>query len=1024
MRNLTLCFCVLTVLLSHLRVDAQQTINFPKGRMALREVFVLIEEQSGHTIAYNEEFLNADKTVAPPNGKNLEQTLKALLKRTGTEAVIDGNTIFIIPVAARADRDSIQSHPVVNLLEESVIVGYGSMHRRDISSAIGSMDPEEITGRAYCGVDALLQGRIAGVNVQASSGSIGSRSRVSIRGIGSLTAGNEPLYVVDGIPISNTISDAGGWEGEQTSALTDIHPGDIESIRVLKDAASAAIYGSRATNGVILITTKKGAKGAPKISADAGMSLSYIPDLEKLKVADADLYLEVQNEAIDNYNRQTGENVSHIVNPYPERGQFCWADLVLRTAISWKASASVSGGTDRSRYYISANVRHNEGVIIGNKAEKYGVRANLECDIKRWLSAGINLSANHNHTPHVPNGNMGTSMLTHALEHRPWDVPYHADGSYTIKDKDLLHYNLLQALNEQNAFNNNYRIIGKGYIRLNILDGLSFRSDVGGDFMYTEDYIYYNSKHMYGNSVGKLTDARKVYSSLVTDNIINYSKAFGCGLALDATLGHTFQQDVSSTSSQTGQGFPSEDFSQNSVAAEYLDISTGRSSWAMQSVIFRTTLNWHRRYMLTLSARTDGSSKFAPEHRYGFFPSVSGGWVLSEEPFWKDSNTRIKIKASCGMTGNQGGIGAYAFQALANGGYNYINESGIAMMTQGNRDLRWEKALQYNIGAEMSFFAGRMKVETDIFRKDTKDLLYNKPVTATSGFTNQLCNIGAMRNDGLEITLEGNIGKGDFRWQGGFNISFVRNRLTELTDDDGILTSGSYHALKVGEEVGSFYMIKMLGIYQKDEDVPKKQYEQGVRAGDVMYEDVNGDGDIDTAGDSQFCGSANPLFTGGLSSTFSWKGFDVSLLFAFSYGNNLYQIWNGGLRLGNGLWPSQESEALARWTGPGTSDSVPRAIYGMTWNSTRFISTRYLHDASYLRCKSLSLSYTLPAKAAKKVGMDLLKIYIQADNLFLISPYRFIDPEVNSSLDATKMGLDNMWLPQPRTFSFGVKIQL
>ena len=359
---------------------------------------------------------------------------------------------------------------------------------------------------------------------------------------------------------------------------------------------------------------------------------------------------------------------------------------------------------------------------------------------------------------------------------------------------------------------------------------------------------------------------------------------------------------------------------------------------------------------------------------------------------------------------------------LANGGYNYFNESGIAFMTKGNENLKWEKTTQYDLGLDMAFFSGGLTLSADFFQKYTKDMLYNKPIPATSGFTNEICNIGQMRNSGLELTLGSDISIGDFRWQGGFNISFIKNRLTSLIND-GVLTSGSYHALKVGEEVGSFYMIKMLGIYQSDDQVPAKQYAQGVRAGDIMYEDVNGDGDIDTVNDSQFVGSANPLFTGGLSSTFYWKGFDLSFLLTFSYGNMIYQTWTGGLRLGYGLWPSQESEALARWTGPGTSNTVPRAIYGMTWNSTKFVNTRFLHDGSYLRCRNLSLGYTLPSYALRKLGIQSLRIHFSADNLFLISPYRYIDPEVTSSLDATKMGTDNMWLPQPRTFSFGLNVK-
>ena len=1014
MNRLSLCFCILTLTLAQFSLAAQEKIK-------LLTAFDLIEEQSGYAVAYNEEHININRKVVLPIGNNLEDTLKALLKGTGMEAIIQGKMILIVPSEHDEELSAASFHGY-NWLEESIVVGYGKMERREITSALETYRPTEFKSQTANSVDMILQGRVAGVNIQASSGTVGSRSRVSIRGIGSLTAGNEPLYVVDGIPISNVTSDAGGWEGEETTALSDINPDDIESVQILKDAASAAIYGSRATNGVILITTKRGKKGAPMVSIDAGCSLSYIPRLDRIKVADADLYIQVQNEAIDNYNRQTGESVEHIVNPYPERSFFSWTDLVLRTAVSWKANASVSGGSDRSRYYISANARHNQGVIIGSKSEKYGIHANIESAIKKWLSTGVNLNVNYNHTHHVPNGNMGTSMLTHSLEHRPWDRPYREDGSYTVKDVDLLHYNLLQALYEQDAFNKNYRMIGNAFMQINFIDGLSLRSSVGGDFMYTEDYVYYSAKHMYGNSVGKLTDARKAHSSLVTDNILTYTHRFDCGLSLNAMVGHSFLSETSSTASQTGQGFPSEDFNVNSVAAEYTNVTSGRKSWSMQSFMSRVTLNHLDRYLVTISARTDGSSKFAQKNRYGFFPSLSVGWVATEEPFWNDEKTKIKVRASVGMTGNQGGIGHYAWIPLANGGYNYLNESGIAFMTKGNKNLKWEKATQYDIGVDLSFFGGKFTATADIFRKDTKDLLYNKPISATSGFTNELCNIGAMRNQGLEITLGSDLSAGDFRWQGGFNISFVKNKLTSLIGDD-ILKSGSYHALKVGEEVGSFYMIKMLGIYQSDEDVPTAQYAEGVRAGDVMYEDLNSDGDIDSVNDSQFVGSANPLFTGGFSNTFSWKGFDLSMLLTFSYGSKIYQTWTGGLRLGNGLWPSQESEALARWTGPGTSNSVPRSIYGSTWNSTKFVNTRFLHDGSYLRCKNLSFGYTLPSMTVKKVGLKCLRIYIQAENLFLLSPYRFIDPEVTTSLDATKMGTDCMWLPQPRTFSLGLKIK-
>jgi TonB-linked SusC/RagA family outer membrane protein len=909
------------------------------------------------------------------------------------------------------------------LIEESVVVGYGTMQRRDITSAIGTYKPAEVNERQVISPDALLQGRVPGVNVTSASGTPGGRSRVSIRGIGSLTAGNEPLYVIDGVPISNTSGDAGAWSGESLSGLSDINPADIESIQILKDAASAAIYGSRATNGVILITTKKGSKGATRVSANAYTSLSYLANLDRLKVADADLYLEVQNEAIDNYNIETGSSVPRLENPFPGKPQFSWVDMVFRTAVSWNANVAVSGGSDSGDYYLSADARQNQGVGIGSKYDKYTFKTNVNSRVNKWFGVGASINLSYTNTNRVPDGNIGTSLLTHALEQRPWDTPFRPDGSYTRKDSELLHYNLLQAMNEENIYNKNFRMYGSAYAKINFTKELNFKTSFGGDFMSAEDHVHYSADHMYGNSIGVLIDSRRNYTSYVIDNILSYSHKFADKLNMDLMLGHSFQKDVSSTAYQQGQGFPSFSFDVNSVAAEFPAVSSGLSCWALQSFMFRSTFNYMNRYLLTMNARYDGSSKFAPENRYGFFPSVSLGWNLSEEPFWQDKSISAKIRASYGATGNQGGIGSYAYQALANGGYNYMKKNGIAVMTQGNRDLQWEKADQYDLGTDLSFFNGALTFTGDAFLKKTGNLLYDMPKAATTGFTNYTCNIGTMRNEGLEFAVGGNLGKHDFHWKGDFNISFVRNELTSLIGDDAILRTDDYHALKVGEEVGSFYMIKMTGIYQHDSEVPATLYAKGIRAGDCIYEDVNQDGDIDTVNDSQFVGSANPKFTGGFNNSFTYKGFDLNLFITFSYGSKVYERWTGGLRMGNGNWPSLRSEALKRWTGPGTSNSVPRAIYGITWNSTQFETTRFLHNASYLRGRSISLGYTLPKNLTKKVGVESFRVYVQGDNVFLFSPFPYLDPEVNTSLSATNMGIDCMWVPQPRTFSLGFNLK-
>ncbi len=684
---LTCCMLLIGLLIPNLlQAQEEPVINFSKSRLTLSGALSAVEQQSGYSIAYNENLLDLKKVVTAPSGKRLSQVLASLLEGTNCEARIKDKIILIVkkekgavkvysgkvqdkdgpvigaviqvegmsavamsdndgsfsiqaqkgdvllvsmlgykevrfPLGSRTDGFIIMLSDDITLLEESVVVGYGSMQRRDITSAIATYKPAEEGERQVLSPDAMLQGRVPGVNVTAASGTPGGKSRVSIRGIGSLTAGNEPLYVIDGVPMSNTSGDTGAWGGESLTGLSDINPADIESVQVLKDAASAAIYGSRGTNGVIIITTKKGAKGAPKLSADATFGLSYLPNLSKLKVADADLYLEVQNEAIDNYNMQTGSSIARLENPYPGKPQFSWLDMVFRVAKSWSTNISVSGGSENSNYYISANAKQNEGVGMGSLYQKYGIKANVNSDVRPWLSVGASLNFSYTNANRVPDGNIGTSMLTHGLEHRPWDTPFKPDGSYTIINAELLHYNLVQAINEQNVYNKSYRMYGNAFVRLNFSKDLHFKTSFGGDFMAAEDHVQYSAEHMYGNSVGVLIDSRKNFTSIVVDNILDYSHAFD-GLSLDVMLGHSFQLDNNSTARQKGQGFPSKSFDVNSVAAEFPEVTSGLSSWGLQSFMFRTTVNWKNRYLATVNARYDGSSKFAPEHRYGFFPSV------------------------------------------------------------------------------------------------------------------------------------------------------------------------------------------------------------------------------------------------------------------------------------------------------------------------------------------------------------------------------------------------------------------
>lgn len=909
------------------------------------------------------------------------------------------------------------------VMDEVVVIGYGTTTKRDVTAAMGTYKPD-VAARKALSADDILQGRVAGVSITSASGVMGSKNRVSIRGIGSITAGNEPLYVIDGVPITNTGGDTGVWGAQSMNGLDDFNPADIESIQVLKDAASAAIYGSRATNGVILITTKQGKKNQnATVTIDANVSFSNMARKNKLKMADTDLFLEVLNEAIDNYNIQTGSSVARMDNPAPGKAATDWIDLVTRTGVSFNTNVAIAGGNNSTDYYISGSYKRNEGVIIDNSMNLYNLKSSINTDVKKWLSVGTTLSLSYNRNNRIPSGySIGTSVITRAAEQRPWDDPVLPNGEWAWGGQQLANHNPVQAIKEEKVYLDNYRAMGNVYLLFNIIKNLTFKTTLAEDFNYKEEYIYYTNSHPYGNNVGRLYDARKSYSSTLWENVLNYSYKFDKGLNLAAMLGYSIQKDVNSTANQTGIGFPSPSFDVNSVAAEYDGVSTGKSTFLLQSFFGRLNFNYKDRYMLTATLRADGSSKFYKDNRYGWFPSVSAGWNVGEEPWWSFPQTDFKIRASYGRTGNQGGIGSYAYMAMASGGYNYNGNNGIGLSTAGNRNLKWEKAEQGDVGIDLAFFNYALTFSADAFIKDTKDLLYSKPTAATTGYTSQLCNIGSMRNRGLEFTIGGNARFGEFTWHCDFNISFIRNKLTALLDDNEILTTDSMHALKVGKPLGAFYMIKWLGIYQRDEDVPESFYKEGVRAGDCIYEDVNGDGVIDN-NDRQFVGDANPNFSGGFNNTFQWKGLDLNIFFTFSQGNKLYELWTGGLRMGNGTWPMTEAAALSRWTGEGSTNKAPRAIYGYTWNSTKYVNTRNLHDASYIRCRTISLGYTMPKKWMKAIHVDNMRVYFQADNLFIITRWPFLDPEVNVSLDATQMGYDYLYLGQPRTFTIGANIK-
>ena len=909
-------------------------------------------------------------------------------------------------------------------LEEVVVVGYGTQRRSLVTSAISKVQMNESNMRQVASPTQLLSGRVAGVTTSTGSGNLGSGERMVIRGSSSLSAGNEPLYVIDGIPITNTNANLVDF-GEDMSSLATLNISDIESIEVLKDAASAAIYGSRANNGVIVITTKSGKEGKSEVHLNFNTGVTRFANVGKIKMADSGLYVRDFNEGVDNYNRQYGYKPGDsgfkkdIQNPFGTLPDTDWMDLILQTGTFYNGDVSFSGGNVKTRYYVGANYNHQTGVIRTNKMEKMNFKVKISHEFTPWLEVGANVSGNYIKNHQIPGANSGTTIIGRSIQQRPFDRPYKPNGDYYVGGTDeLVFHNPMQILDEETAYIENMRYLGNFYATFKYKDKFAFKSSVNTDITQIYDYTYYNENHPYGKGVGRIVDYNRTIKNILVENFATYNDKFG-DFSLSAMLGHSFQKVTTRSAKLDGSGFPSPSFDVVGVASSLDAYSGSLSNYAMESYFGRATFSYKDRYVLTATLRTDGSSKFARDNRWGWFPSVSLGWNISKENFMKDSDTELKFRVSYGKTGNQEGIGSYAYQALMSGGYNYGNGSGIAVSTFGNSDLTWEKADQFDAGFDITLFKGRVNIMADAYYKKTKDLLYSTPIHSTTGVTSIISNIGSMRNIGAELTINTHFNFGPLSWLSQFNIATNRNKLTELLGDDKPISIGANRALQVGKEVGAFYLFIMDGIYQYDGEVPAEQYAQGIRAGDVKWRDVD-DNNLINDNDRQVIGSSNPYFSGGWNNTFRYKGVSLDVFFTYMYGNDVYAAWKiNTSKLGhkNGVLAE---EARNRWTGPGSTDLHPRSVSGDT-NNTRN-SDRWLEDGSFLRLRSLTLSYTFPEKISRRLAMKSLRVYFQGDNLWLATRYSGWDPEVSNNLDPRFMGVDNFSVPQPRMFCFGLNV--
>ena len=916
----------------------------------------------------------------------------------------------------------------VIVMDELVVVGYAVQKKKDLTGSTSSLKADEARMPVTTSLDQMMQGQLSGVNITNASGMPGGAVRVSVRGVGSINGSNEPLFVIDGIPVSNTDNSGinGRYGGGIQNPLSMINPSDIESIDVLKDAAATAIYGSRATNGVVMVTTKRGKRGQrTTVNFNASFGLQSLP--KKIEMADSDLYLTVRNEAVDNYNTQNnlspGDNLytAPDVNPRPGQPDVDWIDLITHDQASVQNyEVSVSSGNEKTTFYSSLGYFDQQGIILTNRFRRYSLRTNIDHEISRYFQTGTSISLSKTINNRVPNDNVGNGIFTRSIEQRPFDVPFKEDGSYMIGGVDVPRHNGIQVLNEQESRNEWYRVLANAYLTVKPLEGLEYKLSLSGDVRYSSDYLKLTKDHPYGSPKGEITDFRALSQNYLLDNTLSYTKSIR-DFNFTALGGYSMQEMNENSSSIVGKDYPSPQFEYINAAGYIQSASTTGGANRLISTFFRLNTNYADRYLFTFSIRADGSSKFAEGNRWGTFPSVSGAWRISDEAFFPKNSivSDLKLRVSWGMTGNQEGIGNYDSRSLASGGQNYNGSDGIAITTLANPDLRWEKSNQTNIGVDLSLLSGRITAGLDFFIKNTNDLLYDRPLHTTTGFSAITQNIGSMRNTGVEFSLQShNMSRENFTWDTQFNISSIKNELTSLIDNDPIPVGN--HVLQVGQPIGAFYMYRMEGIYQTDSEVPEPLYNKGVRAGDIRYTDVNNDGDLSPE-DKMVVGKPLPDFYGGLTNRFTFRNFDLTVFNTFSVGNDVYSSGMGGIdAVGHYNYGIRKEVALNRWQGEGTSNSIPRAMIS-THNTQA--STYLLHNGSYFKFKDVTLGYTLPAHLTQKWSISHLRLYVSAQNLWTISSYPGYDPEVSYSVsDSKTMGEDAMTVPQLRTFVFGLNL--
>ena len=928
-------------------------------------------------------------------------------------------------------------------LDEVVVVGYGSQRKSDITAAISSIKPEDIVELSLARVDQALQGRTSGVYVLNTDGSPGGKTMIRIRGLNSINGGNQPLIVIDGL---------------QGGDLESLNPMDIQSMEILKDASATAIYGSRGSNGVILITTKLGRPGKPVIDASASVGIQHL--LRKLPTLSAGDYARhVNAHEMTNTgggNIPTPKFTDAEITEYDRSGGTDWQDEIYQTGVVQNYNLAMSGATDNLKYMVSANYLNHQGVLQNSQYDRISLRTNMNADIAKWVDFGLNYAFTKETYKSPPfrdeeeNGWTGQAV-NNAARWAPTEPVYDEQGNYWKHRVGYGPYdtwNPMASAVEPDITRPTYKNNLNLFLNFDILAGLSLKITGGARITNINHRDYYNQKTKAGtmnNGFATLDEA--VYETWQNSNILTYDKTWGSHhLTLTGLVEQIYDRGRSTHTS--AKQFIVDQLGYNNIGgAGLLQKSSSAYERSLLSYMGRINYALLNRYLLTVTYRADGSSVFGEDNKWGYFPSGSVAWRLSEEPFLQGVSglSDLKLRASYGQTGNQG-IDPY--QSLArlysdpgDWGPDYPwngispTNTGFAIGGLANPNLKWETTAQTNIGFDLMLWSGRLSTTIDVYKKVTDDLLMDRSLPGYIGVGSVLDNIGSIENKGLEVMIGGDpVVTSNFRWNTSFNLTANRNKVLDLGEDEELDFSSSYGGyslnrfmvLRVGEPYGTMTGWDFLGIWSTDQDAEARSY--GQLPGDERFRDVDQDGDVDDD-DKVIIGNGYPDFTYGWSNRFSYRNFDLSLLFIGMQGVDLFNT----LRIRReSAWEGISPVLKDVWTPENQDTEVPGMIDGayreeQLLQNKYFVdgeTSRWVEDASFFRLKTITLSYNFSQDLIRSIGFNKIRVYFTAVNLFTITNYTGYDPEVAqfANWDDAVIGVDLSAYPSSKTYTFGVEL--